>query len=558
MFARLRITHRLMLFIPVLVLALASIVGLCLSVLSDNLIDSRREELRQIVTVARGMVASWHEKEKSGQLTREQAQTAARDQLRGLRFGNGEYFFAHNFDGVTVVHVKTQFEGQNRMGFKDADGVPTVRRQIEAAKRGGDFFEYRFPRPGSTEPVDKLGFAAGFEPWQWAIGTAIYVDDIEAVRQRMLGQLIGIAFAILLAGCVLAFGIARSISRPLLDMTGRMDRLAGGDHGVEIPHLVDRHELGRLARALEVFKNNLKTADALAAEQRVEQEAKERRQAAIEQSLTDFHERTSQVVAEVVKAAEHVRSNAGQLADMAKSSLSMVDAVNHAADVTTGNVETIASAAEELSAAVAEVNQQVARSAEVAQNAVDEAERTNVTMRGLTEAAHRIGTIVQVIQEIATQTNLLALNATIEAARAGEAGKGFAVVASEVKTLANQTTKATEEIQTYVAGIQGETEHAAAAISSIGTIVADMRAIATGIASAMEQQGTTTREIARNIASAADGTKDVSSNIAGVAQAAETTSRAAGSLHGASEDLRRQATALDEDVTGFFQRVRAI
>ena len=174
-----------------------------------------------------------------------------------------------------------------------------------------------------------------------------------------------------------------------------------------------------------------------------------------------------------------------------------------------------------------EVTRQVSRSTEVAERAVAEADRTNVTMRGLADAAQQIGAIVKVIQDIASQTNLLALNATIEAARAGDAGKGFAVVASEVKTLANQTTKATEEIQAQVGGIQTETGRAVDAISAIGKILREMHGMATGIASSMEQQGSTTSEIALNISRAAHGTSEVSANIADVAEAATTTSQAA-------------------------------
>ncbi len=558
MLKRLRISHRLMLFIPVLLIALTVVIGFGLSVLRDSLMEDRKEQLRQTVGVVRGMVQSWHDKELSGQLTRDQAQQAARDQMRPLRFGAGDYFFATRFDGVTMVHANTAFEGKNRLDFKTADGVPTVRLQIEAAQRGGDFYSFRFPRPGQTEPVDKIAYAAEFKPWQWSIGTGLYIDDVDVIFNRILEIYLGISAVVILVGSALAYALARSISRPVAVMADGMGRLASGDLTVEIPHLDDRHEIGVLARALAVFKDNRRRADELIASQAAEQAAKQRRQEAIERSLEEFRGQIGQIVAAVVAAAQQVRANAGGLSGMAQNSRGQIDAVNRAANETSANVETIASAAEELSAAVREVNQQVANSTEVSERAVAETERTSTTMQGLASAAQRIEAIVKVIQDIATQTNLLALNATIEAARAGEAGKGFAVVASEVKVLANQTTQATVEIQAFVGEIQGETDRAVAAISTIGGIVGSMRHISMGIASAMEQQGATTQEIARSIGRAADGARDVSTHINGVAGAAETTSRAAGDLHGASDALQHEAAELNSRVTGFFERLRAI
>jgi methyl-accepting chemotaxis protein len=252
-----------------------------------------------------------------------------------------------------------------------------------------------------------------------------------------------------------------------------------------------------------------------------------------------------------------VQKHARGLADMARNSKTSIEAVGHAALDTTGNVQAVAGAAEELSAAVGDVNRRVVKSTDIVRRAVTETDRTNATMRGLVDAAHRIGTIVKVIQDIASQTNLLALNATIEAARAGDAGKGFAVVAGEVKTLANQTTKATEEIQTQVGAIQNETGRAVEAIGNIGKTVDELSEISTAIASAMEQQGATTHDIARNINQAADRTREVSTNVRSVGDAAETTSTAAGELQQASDDLRSQAAQLEAEMKDVLGQMRA-
>jgi methyl-accepting chemotaxis protein len=564
MLKKLSINSRLMLFIPVLLLTLVVSMWFGLSQLRNNLLTARKDESMQLVQQATSIVNTWYQRQQAGELTEEQAQKGARDQLAKVRFGrdNTGYVFIQRYDGVTMLLPEhREQEGKNRIDVKDPNGVPQVRLQIEAAKRGGGFVYYAAPRTGgqgtAANSAPKVTYAAPFGPWQWVVLSGIYIDDVDAVfyRNMLVFGLIGGGILVLAGG--IAWTIARSISRPISTLTDRMSELADGKLDIDVPYQGEGHEIGRLSRALQVFKLNRAKADELAQEQLAEQARKQQRQAAVEQLIADFHQRSARVLDAVVSSATDVQAHAGKLSEMAAQSLSKVDAVNHAASDTTGNVQTIAAAAEELSAAVGEVNQRVTQSTAVAERAVDEADRTNATMRGLADAAHRIGAIVESIQGIAAQTNLLALNATIEAARAGDAGKGFAVVASEVKTLANQTTKATEEIQAQVAEIQSETARAVEAIANIGRTVGDMRSLTGDIANAMGSQGAATQDIARNIGEAAEGTQEVSSNMAGVAEAAETTSQAASSLHGASETLRHEAKALSEEMSGFFDKMLA-
>jgi len=265
--------------------------------------------------------------------------------------------------------------------------------------------------------------------------------------------------------------------------------------------------------------------------------------------------RVKEVVDVVASASTELQSSAESLAGTAEESTRQSSTAAAAAEQASTSVQTVASAAEELSSSISEINRQVSQSAEIAKGAVDEATRTNTVIQGLAEAAEKIGEVVRLINDIASQTKLLALNATIEAARAGEAGKGFAVVASEVKNLADQTSKATTQIASQIGGMQTETKNAVSAISQIGATIGKISEISTTIASAVEQQGAATQEIARNVQQAAAGTQEVSNNISGVTQAATQTGAAAAEILKASGELAKQSDALKGEIDTFMSRL---
>jgi len=274
-------------------------------------------------------------------------------------------------------------------------------------------------------------------------------------------------------------------------------------------------------------------------------------------ALADSFESSLTAVIQGVSAATgQLHGSAEAMAGTALRSQEQAAAVAAAADQAAANVQTVASATEELSASIGEIAAQVTRSSGIAAQALKSAQQTDDTVRSLVDAAERIGDVVNLINAIAGQTNLLALNATIEAARAGEAGKGFAVVASEVKQLATQTARATEEIADQAVTIRRVSLAAATAVREIGTVIGRMNEIAAAIASAVEQQGAATREIARNIVQAAQGTAVVSQHIAGINSAARETDGAARQLLDAAGMLGRQTDTLSHESDGFVDRVR--
>ncbi|MFA7430494.1 MAG: methyl-accepting chemotaxis protein [Rhodospirillaceae bacterium] len=359
---------------------------------------------------------------------------------------------------------------------------------------------------------------------------------------------------LVLVGAIL---IGRSVTRPIVSMTGVMHTLAGGDTSIAIPGTDRSDEVGEMAEAVQVFKDNMIKADQLAAEQQREHEARNRRAETVTRLTSEFDSTVGSVLGAVSSAATEMEATAGTMSSTADQTSHQASAVAAAAEEAAANVQTVASSAEELSASIQEISRQVARSTEIAGAAVTKATHTHEQVKGLASAASKIGEVVDLITDIADQTNLLALNATIEAARAGDAGKGFAVVANEVKNLASQTAKATEEISRQIKAVQDETQEAVEAINEITEVIASMNEIATTIASAVEQQGAATSEIARNVEEAAAGTGEVTANIVGVNQGAGETGSAAGEVLEASRELSQQADTLKNVVEKFLRDVRA-
>lgn len=383
------------------------------------------------------------------------------------------------------------------------------------------------------------------------------INDVQAALETSTkGGTAAYLVALAVLSAILFF-VGKGIISAVGGMTRAMLELAGGNEAVDIPGVGGKDEIGEMADAVQVFKENAIEVKRLnEANKEQERRAAEERRAAMQKLANDFEARVGTIVEHVNNAAENLNTSSTTMSAAADQASSQSATVAAASEEAAANVQTVASAADELSSSIQEISRQVADSTRIAGDAVNEVEMTTEMVQGLTQAAARIGEVINLITDIAEQTNLLALNATIEAARAGDAGKGFAVVASEVKNLANQTAKATDEISQQIAGIQSATRNSATAISGISSTIGRMNEITSSVAAAVEQQGAATTEIARNVDQASAGTRDVSSNIQGVTTAVSETATVSRQIQEAANDLSAQSGTLQRSVAEFLAEIR--
>jgi methyl-accepting chemotaxis protein len=353
------------------------------------------------------------------------------------------------------------------------------------------------------------------------------------------------------------FAIAQGVVRPIVSMTAAMERLADGERTISIPSLARRDEVGAMARAVEVFKENALRVDAMEAE-RIgnEERIAEERQAAMQQVATEFETSIGNILKTVSSASLAIERAAGSLTTTAETTQDMSKMVAVASEQSSANVQSAAAATEEMASSITEISRQVQHSQRIALAAVNQAEGTNGRIAELAHSVSRIGEVIKMITAVAEQTNLLALNATIEAARAGEAGRGFAVVASEVKALSAQTAKATEEIAAQVTHMQTATAQSVSAIKEISSTIGQISEISTAIAAAVEEQGAATQEIARNVQQAAIGATKVTGSIAQVNDGASQTGTAADQVHSLAVSLLTESKHLDTEVGAFLRSIR--
>ncbi len=504
--------------------------------------DQRQHALRDLADAAHSIVTSEYAQYKAGKQSEQAARTAAMQRLSHLRYGGSEYFFITDLDARMVMHpTNPSLDGKNMSDFKDPNGVKLF---VEFAKTvrasGGGFVSYSWPRPGFEAPVPKLSYVKGFADWSWVIGTGVYVDDLQTLfwmEARKQGSIIA---GLLLLCAALSFYCSRSLSKAVLRMSADMEHLASGKLDTTIEGADRYDELGRMARALAIFKStaiqNIEMQDAAHIERARAEDARRAAEAAaieaerglvthsfgsalarlagkdltyrmadaIPEAYGKLQADFNAAMAELEAALQRVSDDTQAVGTGAGEIAAAVDDLSRRTEQQAASLEQTAAALDEITATVRTSAENSHHAQDVvvaaktdAEKAGDVVRRTVGAIGDIEQSSQQISQIIGVIDEIAFQTNLLALNAGVEAARAGEAGRGFAVVASEVCALAQRSADAAKEIKTLISKSADQVRDGVALVAETGQAleriigqVSEINGIVTALATGAQEQST--------------------------------------------------------------------
>ena len=496
--------------------ALVGIVILCGSFLVQErrlIMAERQAAVRQTVELAHGVIAHAHDQVKQGKLTDEQAQVQAKAALRALRYSGNEYFWVNDMHPRMVMHpIKPELEGKDLSGTKDPSGKALFIEFVKTVQAHGEgFVYYGWPKPGSTEPVDKLSFVKGFGPWGWVVGSGVYIDNVNAVvvgsAVIMAGGSALLGAVLLGIGLVIARHIVREIGGEPAYATEVTRRIAAGDLSVDI---------------------QLQPGD----------------QSSLLQAISHMREGVADIVSRVRLCSESVATASTEIAhgnlDLSQRTENQASALQQ----TAASMEELSSTVQNNADGARTANQLAQEAATVAVAGGEIVGNVVSTMRGIHDSSRKIADIIGVIDGIAFQTNILALNAAVEAARAGEQGRGFAVVASEVRSLAGRSAEAAKEIKSLITDSVERVAQGSALVDQAGSTM-------TEVVQSIQRVTNIMSEISSASAEQSRGVSQIGQAVNQMDQATQQNAALVEESAAAAESLKLQSQQLVETVAVF-------
>jgi methyl-accepting chemotaxis protein len=506
-----KLRHRILFIIAAALCAIILTSGFGLYELRRNLYDSREEEIYKVALLSRGVLEKYQKLEASGKLSREDAQTQAKEALSGLHH-NDDYIFVRTMDNQMLVHADQSRIGKVDKGSKTSDGRMTSEVYADELAKSDRAFMIAFvPRPGDVTktPVPKLLGAIRFEPWNWVVGNGVFVDDLDVAFRSYALKFLGIAGALLLVTGSIGVMLFRSVQRQL-----------GGEpqYALEVVNLIAS---GTVNVPIEV---NGPTTSLLASMERMRM------------SLSDL-------VGNVRRGSESVATASAEIAQGNQDLSARTESQASALEQTAASMEELSSQVKHNADNARQANQLAASASAVAVRGGEVVGRVVDTMKEINNASKKIADIISVIDGIAFQTNILALNAAVEAARAGEQGRGFAVVASEVRSLAGRSADAAKEIKSLINASVERVEQGSLLVDEAGITMTEVVGSIRRVSDLVGEISSASNEQSAGVAQVGEAVTQMDQTTQQNAALVEQMAAAASSLNSQAGELVRTVSA---------------